>query len=227
MRLFVASLLVLFLCQSAAGQFQGIVESRNLTTDESGNLQQFTITMWIMKDRIRVHSTAFGSTPATTMIYRSDRHIVWMLNEEEKTYFEILQQEQAQGLRSGQEPGPEEKPSIRRPGRTKKILGYVCEQVLLSRGDGETEIWGTKQLPDLAATTSRVLEQSEAESGGWMDDVAKLGLYPLVSLTRIGGKLVESQETTRIEVKDLSPELFDLPSGYRKEAVRDMQEPGH
>jgi len=221
-------LLLGLLCfQSAGAQFEGIIESKNLTTDELGSLRQFTITMWIKKDRIRVQSSAFGSTPATTMIYRNDRHIIWMLNDEDKTYFEILQEEKPQGLRSGEESRLEDKPTVRRTGRTKKILGYSCEQVLLTRGEGETEIWGTKQLSELEATTSRILGQSDAEAGGWMDEVARLGLYALVSSTRIKGKIIESQETTRIEVKNLSSDLFDIPPGFRKQAVRDMQEVPH
>jgi len=221
-------LLLGLLCfQSAGAQFEGIIESKNLTTDELGSLRQFTITMWIKKDRIRVQSSAFGNTPATTMIYRNDRHIIWMLNDQDKTYFEILQEEKPQGLRSGEESRLEDKPTVRRTGRTKKILGYSCEQVLLTRGEGETEIWGTKQLSELEATTSRILGQSDAEAGGWMDEVARLGLYALVSSTRIKGKIIESQETTRIEVKNLSSDLFDIPPGFRKQAVRDMQEPPH
>jgi len=72
-----------------------------------------------------------------------------------------------------------------------------------------------------------VLGQSGAEGGGWMDDVASLGLYPLISSTRIGGRIIESQETTRIEIKSLAPDLFELPPGYRKQAMGDMQEPPH
>ncbi len=226
-RFFVAVLFSVLCFRQAGAQFEGIVETRNLTTDEIGSLQQFTMTMWIKKDRIRVQSSAFGATPVTTMIYRHDRHIIWMLNEEDKTYFEILQEEKPQGPGSGRGPSLEDKPTIRRTGRTKKILGYACEQVLLTRAEGETEIWGTRKLPDLAATTSKVLGQSEAEGGGWMDEVASLGLYPLVSSTRIGGKLVESQETTRIEMKNLTPDLFDLPPGYQKQAMGDMKEPHH
>jgi hypothetical protein len=220
-------LMVALSLNPADAQFEGIVETRNVTTDETGNPQNFTITMWIKKDRIRVQTSAFGNTPATTMIYRNDRHIIWMLNEEDRTYFEILQEGRPQGLGAGGGASLEDKPTIRRPGRTKKILGYTCEQVLVTRGEGDTDIWGTKQLSDLAATTSRVLGQSDAEAGGWMDEVARLGLYPLVSSTRIDGKIIESQETTRIETKNLSADLFELPSGFRKQAVRDMQEPPH
>jgi hypothetical protein len=211
--------------QQAGAQFEGIVETRNLTTDETGKLQQFTMTMWISKDRIRIQNSAFGNTPATTMIYRNDRHTIWMLNEEDKTYFEILQEDKPSGTNSGEESRLEDKPTVRRTGSTRKILGYTCEEVLLVQGEGQTEIWGTKKLSDLTATTSRVLGQSDAEAGGWMDEITRLGLYPLASSTRIEGKVVESQETTMIELKSLSSELFDLPAGYRKQAVRDMQEP--
>ncbi len=217
---------VVWFCRMDA-QFEGIVETRNLTTDELGSMQQFTTIMWIKKDRIRIQNAAFGNTPATTMIYRNDRHIIWMLNEADKTYFEMLQEEKPPDPGSGREPGLQDKPSIRKTGRTKKILGYVCEQVRLTRSEGETEIWGTKQLADLEATTSRVLGESGAEGGGWMEEVAVLGLYPLASSTRIEGKIVESQETTRIEVKDLASELFDLPPNFRNQSMEDVRDPPH
>jgi len=60
-----------------------------------------------------------------------------------------------------------------------------------------------------------------------MEEVAVLGLYPLASSTRIEGKIVESQETTRIEVKDLSSDLFDLPPGFRKQSMGDVRDPPH
>ena len=48
----------------------------------------------------------------------------------------------------------------------------------------------------------------------------KMGLFPLISSTKIEGHLVESQEVTRIEHLTLSQEMFELPVGYEKENAR-------
>ncbi len=55
------------------GQFEGIVESKNMTVDETGRPQRYTITMWVKADRIRTVSSPSGSMPGSTMIYRKDR----------------------------------------------------------------------------------------------------------------------------------------------------------
>jgi hypothetical protein len=202
-------------------QFEGIVETRNLTTDEAGMPQQFKITMWIKSDRVRVQSTAFGSSPASTMIYRSDRKVTWMLNEDERTYFEILQKTQPSPERPYS--GEELHPTISRTGKTRKVLGYPCEQVLVKRENEETVIWGTKSLASLSVTIRRVLGEPETGApGGWQEQLDALGLYALSASTRIEGALVEQQETTKIEKREVASGLFELPAGYRKQDIGEM-----
>lgn len=202
-------------------QFEGIVETRNLTTDEEGKPQQFKITMWIKSDRVRVQTTAFGSSPASTMIYRSDRKVTWMLNEDERTYFEILRKTQPSPEHPSSGGGPH--PSISRTGKTRKILGYPCEQVLVKREDEETEIWGTKALPLLGATIRKVLGEPETGApGGWQEELDALGFFALSASTRIEGAQVEQQETTKIEKREVASGLFELPARYRKQDIGAM-----
>lgn len=211
---------------SADGQFEGTVESKNVTTDDTGRPQEFVMTMWIKKDRIRVQTSAFGTTPGTTMIYRKDRRVVWMLNEEAHTYFEMLQEEPRQEGRQAPLPPPDEKLAVKKTGKTKKILGYPAEQFLVKGQDQETEVWGTRQLSTLSSTVTAVLGGEQA-SGGWMDELSGMGIFPLAAFTRIDGKVVESQEIVRIEERPMPSDLFELPAGFRKQAVGEgMEEPG-
>ena len=78
-------------------EFEGVVESRNTTVDELGKQQQFVMTIWVKKGMLKIHNTAVGSTPAYTVIYRSDRKTIWTLNDDEQTYFEVLQSDMPQG----------------------------------------------------------------------------------------------------------------------------------
>jgi hypothetical protein len=48
-----------------------------------------------------------------------------------------------------------------------------------------------------------------------------MGYFPLLARTRLEGRILESSEVTRIDARQLAPELFDLPTGYRKEGVKD------
>ena len=152
------------------------------------------------------------------MIYRLDRKVTWMINDDDHSYFEILRDTQSPN--HPEQPTPSSKAGIQQTGRKKKILGYVCEQILIKRADQVTELWGTKKLSDLAKTTSLVLGETEGGAlGGWPEEIRKLDLYPLSASTRIDGKVIEAQETTNVSRTSVRSDLFELPSSYRKQEV--------
>ena len=203
------------------GQFEGVIESKNVTTDETGLQQEFTMTMEVKGTMARIVTSAVPNTPAVTMIYRTDLKRIWMVNDEEKTYFEVSQTEGADDVRVPE--GKEEKSVIKKTGKTKKILGYPCELYIIRRTETETQIWGTRKLASLAQALQKALGQEpNGKTADWTDDLAKIGVFPLSSTTRVGGEVVESQEVTRIERRELAPDLFEIPAGYKKQTVGDM-----
>ncbi len=204
----------------APAQFEGIVQSSNYTMDDDGTGYRYAMTMWVRKNMVRVQVPAYGSTGASTVIYRSDRKVSWVLDEAAKTYFEVSQ---VQGpMPPGSGTRPSDKAATNRTGKTKKVLGYLCEQVLVKRGDVETEIWGAKGLGELAAVLNATLHDGLAY-GDEEDIIGRMGLYPLLSVTRFEGRILESQEVTKIERTTLSQELFQIPAGYSKQKPVDMQ----
>jgi hypothetical protein len=185
----------------AFSQFEGVIESKNLTTDETGAFRRFNMTMWIKKDMARIQTSGEG-VPVQTMIYRRDLQTVWVVQYEDKTYFQMSQDDEQAG------PPPEEsvsdRYSLRKTGKTKKILGYPCEQVLITRGDEKTEIYGTKKLAHVSRAISRALGEDNANAkSGWTNELATMGIFPLFSSTRIGKNTVESQEITRIDARKI------------------------
>lgn len=205
-------------------QFEGVVESKNVTSDMSGAAQRFTMRLWVKKEMVKIEMSAIGSTPASTILYRLDVGRVVMLNDQEKTFFEIPQGDGSQGEQGGIErPVP---PTVRRTGKTKKILGYSCDQLFIQSGEAETEYWGTKSLSALASALSRATGTESQSGPGWSDDLAKMGYFPLVAVTKLEGKILESSEVTRLELKALPQEAFEIPAGYRKQGARDiLQDP--
>ena len=208
---------------TALAQFEGIIESKNLTTDEMGSRQDFIMTMFIKKEMVKIQTTSSGSNPAATMIYRSDKQLVWMLNDDDKTFFEIPRESGAEKV---QVPSEEEKPAglkTIKTGKSRKILGYSCIQIIFKQPGEETTIWATRDLGNLFHAISRALGEEPTESpADWTNELTKQGFFPLVSSTRIDGNLVESQEVTRIEKKVLSPALFELPSDYQRQGIDEM-----
>jgi len=200
-------------------QFEGVLESNNMTIDQTGLQQRFVTSIWIKDGMAKITNTAMGSTPAVTMIYRADLKTLWMINDDDSTYFEVAQTDHG-----GDRPapaGPDEKSVVRKTGKTKKVLGYLCEQYMVTHGEGKTEIWGTKSLASLGAALAAALG-SEPGEGSWTDELTALGVFPLQASTRIEGNVVESQEVTKIERRSLPPEIFEIPRGYAKQSVGDM-----
>jgi hypothetical protein len=206
-------------CGTLRAQFEGVIESRNTTTDETGAEQQSVMTMWIKGTMAKITNSATSTTPASTMIYRSDLRVIRMLNDDNKTYFEIPQGKTREDA-SAEAGAPA---AVKKTGKTKKILGYRCEQFLIGQGEAETEIWGTKDLKGLSASLARALgEERSGQGTAWNDELTKLGIFPLLANTRLEGKVLESQEVVKIEKRSLAEDLFSLPAGYKKQSVGDI-----
>jgi len=202
--------------------FEGVIVSKNITTDERGTPQQFTMTMHVKSDMVKIQNSPMGTSPGSTLIYRGDKKLVWMLNEEDSSYFEISQQEKSAEVYSSSSLQGKP-PVVRLTGRKSDILGYKCDQILV-RGDNiETEIWATKSLGNLFATISKVLAGEVSASGaGWESTILKMGYYPIKASTKVEGKVLESQEVTKIEKNALTRDVFELPAGYKKQSNVDF-----
>ncbi len=200
--------------------FEGIVESRNMTSDEMGEAQQYTMKLLVKGEMVRTEISSFGSNPASILIYRRDLGLVWVLNEKTKTFFEMRTSDQGQNREGGQTHG---KPNIRKTGKTKKILGYPCDQLMLRNEDTQTEYWGTRSLSALAASIARAFGSDPNEpNGGINDELASLGYFPMIVRTRWEGRLIETSEVTRIGRQALADSLFVLPPDFRKESAPGM-----
>ncbi len=217
------SLLVALLCgvARANAQFEGLVESRNYSLDDNGIGQHFDMTIWVRRDMIKVRIPTVGEIPGSTVIYRHDRKISWVFNDAEKTYFEVSLADQSKQRRD-QDP---DKPRVERTKRTRKVLGYRCEQIILRRGESETEIWGAKGLGDLTGRLDSLLGNGEGRSPETDTELLRqLKLFPLISITRYDGKVIDSQEVTKIERRPLSSDLFVIPPDYKKQAMMEPAE---
>jgi len=221
-----AALAVLLLSAPVAtAQFEGVVETWNkTTTDESGEAVEYITRMTIKGTLVHVHTTPGGDTPASTMIYRTDRGLFWILNEQEQSYFEV----RTLGGRGGEI--PDTVPSgqelqFRRSGESRTILGYRADQYLAEDGERSIEIWGTTGLESLASALRQVFESTQGDEGGsWNDELASRGIFPLISRISLNGQVVESSEVRRITRKAIPASMFLLPPGYRKVSVDELFE---
>ena len=202
---------------TASGQFEGVVTSWNSTTDETGVLHEFTMTMWIKDEMVRIEISQIGNSPGSTVIYRSDIGFIWILNDSDSTYFEV---KRVAGLRDSIPLDRDgDRSRLRKTGKRRTILGYPSEQFVVRSGGTETEIWGTTLLADLSKAIARGLGEDVLSSGSWNDELARGGVFPLVAVTRVGSGIWESSEVTEIRSEPLADSSFALPPQYRKQTV--------
>ncbi len=202
---------------SASGQFEGVVASWNSTTDETGVLHEFNMTMWIKGQMVKIEISEIGDSPGSTVIYRSDIGFVWILNDDDSTYFEVKKVAGVQDSIPPQIKGGE--PGIEKTGKRRSILGYTSEQFLMRTDGTETEIWGTRDLAGLSEAIARGLGEDVFSNGSWTDELTRSGIFPLVAVTRVGSGIWESSEVTEIRRESLTEALFSLPPGYTKQSV--------
>ncbi len=219
---FLALFALVALCSSLGAQavFEGVVESANTTTDELGEVQRYTMTLHVRGDIVRTEISAFGSNPSAVLIYRRDLGVVWVLNEKGRTFFEMRTSAQGRTEEGGKFPGTSR---ISKTGRSKKILGFPCDQLILRNDGAQTEYWGTRKLSSLASSIARAFGSDPTEpSGGMSDELAVMGYFPMIVRTRLEGRIIESTQVTKIDRHSLADSLFIIPSEYRKEPAPEM-----
>lgn len=214
----VLALVFLLASVEASSQFEGTVESVNTTVDEVGVPQKFTMTIWLKGTWVRVGTSGTQTLPGTTFIARPDLGVRWVIDDSTKTYFEVEQATQPgpnQGQARAQSSG------VKKTGKTKRILGYACEQYHIVHDEVTTELWGTKGLAGLQSALHTAFGGDEEAGGSWAADIEALGVYPMAASTRVDGVVMESHEVVKIEQRSLPANLFSLPEGYRKYSLDD------
>ncbi len=217
-----AVLFSILCCGNVLAQFEGIVESKNITVDETGTKVEYTMTLWVKPDMVKIMMKSKGESMGNTMIYRNDLARIWMINESDKSYFEINQKDQPVEQQAF---GDDEKYELKRTGKKKIILNFPCEEIVLTRGEERTEIWATPKLKSLEETLVKAFGVESTQGvKGWDGELASLGLYPLSAKITSGGVLMELQEVKSVVQKKVAPTEFDIPTGYKKQNMQDMLE---
>ncbi|MBI5476906.1 MAG: DUF4412 domain-containing protein [Ignavibacteriales bacterium] len=219
-KLIIFSVLMLTgMTQISVAQFEGAIDMK-VTMIEEGKPQVMEYSMFVKKDLI---ASQIKSTGADAMqgkfIFRGDKKVLWILNDAEKNYLEMPTKEFNKPETGKNENKKSPKPKVTKTGKSEKILGYVCEEVIIDEGKEVTHIWGTGKLGnfygDLMKSFGCMSENAKAELG-WEAELEALKLFPLKIVSKENGNITQTQEVTKIEAKSIPQKTFDVPSGYTK-----------
>jgi len=202
--LFMALLVILVagsLVPLKAQTFEGVVQF-NLTSSQG----EMPMTYMMKGENVRME---FEGRPGMKGVMLLD-------GKENKAYMLISQMNAYMELPTGQTPeGTKTKPEITKTGKTQKILGYDCEQLIIKDAGRVTEAWVTKAIGKFQKFgMGGGMQQGKQES--WQDNLAGSGMFPVRVVTKEGDAETSKMEVTKIEKKSLDASLFKIPEGYQK-----------
>lgn len=231
MSLVMLSLLwMLMVCSpaNAIAQFEGIIDMK-VSTVSDDSARATTYRMYVQKDKLAATVEGSGTEMQRgSFIFRGDRKLLWIVNDDQKNYMEISTKEQESNKATKKNHEQASSPGLQKTGNTKKILGYTCEELLVTEDEEEIRIWATTKLGNvyegLAKSFGELGGKHMNEETGWEQQLAAMKMFPLKLTTMRNGITTETQEVTNIETKKLASSAFEPPKGYKKESIEfDME----
>ncbi len=101
-------------------------------------------------------------------------------------------------------------------GKTKKILGYNCEQWIINNDDEVTEVWVTNELGNFITMDSPM---GKGYSPAWSTYLQNNGFFPMKVISNNGKSVFEVIE---VDKKSLNDTIFSPPSNYKKMTIPGM-----
>lgn len=223
-RLFIIPIILCLIAPLGAQQaFEGKVVYE-IKSDETNT----TMTFLCKQPKIRMESNIQGNDFQT--ILDASTKTMTVVMHQAQMYMQITMG--AQGAKSQQQASGAAKDKMegmgnaKKTGKTKKILGYECEQWFEKTGESETEVWVTKELGSFQGlSTFSGGMKTGGMMGGKMPDAIPPGLsglaaanyFPMLAVHRTpDGKIKASMEAKAVEKKSLDASLFTPPKGYTK-----------
>ncbi len=118
----------------------------------------------------------------------------------------------------------ESKVTFKKTGKTQKLLGYDCEEYLVTDGEHQTSVWITDKLGTFELfRMGGGRQRSRVEA--WQKEIGNKGGFPLLAVTKSGDKEVSTFKATKVEQKSLDEALFKIPEGYQKMDQSMMRRP--
>lgn len=175
----------------------GAVLAAEFTADTISTHGDETITgkVFVKGDKIRNEGVRAGRE--TIAIIRMDKKLSWVLQPENKTYFEMKGGGAAQS-RAEMESAAKEM-AVKKDLGTEKVNGFLCDKVQY--------VYHDKSLGVMTQWIARDLD------------------YPIKTEHSGAGGRGFKTELTNIKVKSLPDSLFEVPSGYKSVPMPDLKVP--
>jgi len=212
-------LLLLIVVRPAFAGFEGYIEMTMTMKDGSGTMKGHISSVGA-RTEVEARAPQTGGLPLQmTMVMKfSNPDVVYLLNDAAKTYAEINVKDTGDAVKN--RPGKEY--TVKKLGK-ETIAGYVCEHLLLRAKDGgETEVWTSKDLLDLAVFREYMRRSRQgADLQGIMKALKEAGaegfIAKMISRDQKSGEPTVTVELVRAEKRAVAASMFEIPAGYKKQ----------
>ncbi|MBL9216760.1 MAG: DUF4412 domain-containing protein [Opitutaceae bacterium] len=209
----------------AAKAFEGKVSLA--ITAEKGRTQALDYS--IKGQRLRMDMTAEKKQVATIMDLQKMEML--MLMPEEKMYMVMPIKQMVDKAAKHADKEIDKDVDVQRTGRTEKILGYECAEILVKDKAVTTEMWVAEDLGMFMGLGENAGGgggmfgggRKSAASAKWEEALKGKGGFPLRVISRDPkGKETFKMEATKIEPGSLPESQFTPPAGWQKFQMPDL-----
>ena len=160
----------------------------------------------------------------TTLMKTSTPDIMYMINDQQKSYAEIDLVEMKKQAAKYRGDKSKETWNVKKLGK-ESVNGYSTEHVLLTRAEdakSEQELWTSKDVSGLSYESMRgLMRRGNQSDEGMMKALRDAGVdgFVVKMVTREKGNPapLATMELTKVEKKSLPASLFEVPAGYKKQ----------
>ncbi len=150
-----------------------------------------------------------------SFLVNGDNFIVLM--PEQKMYMEINKNivEKFRSKMKSQNNTPKENFDINsfKTGKTKKILGYNCEQLKINNKNSSLELWITGELGNFMSMDNPL---SQRNSLSWSSYFNNNAFFPMLVISKNKDGEISKFEVVDVEKKSLSDSVFQPPKDFKK-----------
>ncbi len=206
-------------------QFEGIIDLKH-TFGKAELTHETLVSMFVKNNLMAFKPTGGAVRDEGRVIYRGDKHRLWIVDDQKQTYLEIDLSKNRQSDDSedtGTDTGNKDRVKFHKTGKTENILGYPCEEIIIESDSEVHDIWGTSKLGNIfegliQSFGSMAGQKKNLAADDWRNELMHLSIFPLKTITTERGEVTQQEEVTKIEKKSVPASNFELPETYKKQS---------
>jgi hypothetical protein len=224
MKRYIVVFCVMLTTSIAFAQFEGQIDMK-MTRGSGDDKRETQLSMFIKQGMLSFSVAGKESEEmGGNIIFRSDKNLLWIVNDKAKTYMEIVPDKEMVKSKKENKKEQHGHSALRKTGKSVTIAGYSCDEWVAEDEEEVTTIAGTTKLGNVYEGFRKAFAQwggqnFEKETEGWQRELIEKQVFPMKTVTKGRNEITEAQEVTKVEKRSLSTSLFELPPGFKKQSL--------